>query len=180
MTHRVVNRRVSRAQASQLISATRHKKWWIIPATLAVAIVLSAIPVGSHWQTYRPDWVSLVIIYWCFAVPGKIGLGSAWLIGILLDVLSFGVLGRYALSKVLIVFIADRLSLRVRTFPIWQQAWLILLLLLAETLMVTLSEVFVGRMHFTYDRVIASIIGALLWIPIYFVLRRLRHWARLP
>ena len=163
-----------------MINTTPHKKWWVIPVTLAVAIILSAIPSGSNWPSYKPDWVSLVIIYWCFAVPGKIGLGSAWLIGILLDVVSFGVLGRYALSKVLIVFIAERLSFRVRTFPVWQQSWLIFLLLLAETLIVTLSEVFVGQIHFSYDRVIASIIGALLWIPIYFVLRRLRHWARLP
>ena len=163
-----------------MINTPSHKKWWIIPATLAVAVVFVAIPAGPVWQSYTPDWTSLIIIYWCFAIPGRINLGSAWLIGILLDIVSFGVLGRYAFSKMLIVFIAERLALRVRTFPIWQQALLILVLLLIETIVVTLAEVLTGKIDFSYERIIATIIGAALWIPLYFVLRRLRHWARLP
>lgn len=163
-----------------MINTSRQKKWWVIPATLAIAIVLTAIPNGSTWKNWTPDWVSLILIYWCFAIPSRISLGSAWLIGLLLDVVSFGTLGRYSLSKVLIVFMAERLAFRVRIFPIWQQALLILVLLLVETIVIALSEVFVGDIHFTYDRVMASIIGAALWLPIYFTLRRLRHWARLP
>jgi len=165
-----------------LNNASKHvkKKWWIIPATLAVAFVFFAIPAGPNWQNYSPDWISLILIYWCFAIPGKISLGSAWSIGLLLDVVSFGILGRYALSKVLIVFLAERLSFRVRIFPVWQQSFLILGLLLFETLMVTFSGIIGGEIDFSAGRAIAIVLGAVLWFPLYFVLRRLRHWARLP
>ena len=156
------------------------KKWWVIPGTLAVAFCFWALPAGPGWQNYAPDWVSLVLIYWCFAIPGKVGLGSAWLTGLLLDVVSFGILGRYALSKTIIVFLAERLAFRVRVFPVWQQAILILGLLAVETALVTLLGIVLGGPDISSGRWVAIAVGALLWFPVYFSLRRLRHWARLP
>ena len=62
---------------SQLIGNTPHtKKWWVIPGTLAIAFCFWALPAGPGWQNYAPDWVSLILIYWCFAIPGKVSLGS--------------------------------------------------------------------------------------------------------
>ena len=100
--------------------------------------------------------------------------------GLLLDVVSFGVLGRYALSKTIIVFLAERLAFRVRIFPVWQQSFLILGLLAVETALLTLLGMTFGEIEFSYGRWVAIVGGALLWFPVYFVLRRVRHWARLP
>ena len=166
---------------SQLIGNTSHtKKWWVITGTLAIAFCFWALPARPGWQNYAPDWVSLILIYWCFAIPGKVSLGSAWLTGLLLDVVSFGVLGRYALSKMIIVFLAERLAFRVRIFPVWQQSFLILGLLAVETALLTLLGMTLGEIDFSYGRWVAIAGGALLWFPVYFVLRRVRHWARLP
>ena len=100
--------------------------------------------------------------------------------GLLLDVVSFGVLGRYAFSKTIIIFLAERLAFRVRIFPVWQQSFLILGLLAVETALLTLLGMTLGEAEFSYDRWVAIVGGALLWFPVYFVLRRVRHWARLP
>ena len=163
-----------------IVTRSKAKKWWVIPGTLIVAFCFWAVPAGPGWQNYSPDWVSLVLIYWCFAIPGKIGIGSAWLVGLLMDVVSFGLLGRYAFSKAVVVFLAGRLALRVRIFPIWQQSFLILILLALETLLLTLIGVFLGEVNFLYGRWVAVAGGGLLWFPVYFMLRRSRHWARLP
>ena len=156
------------------------KKWWVIPATLAAGIVFLSIPAGPSWQNYNPDWISLVLIYWCFATPGRINLTSAWLTGIFLDVVTFGVLGRYALSKFLIILIARRLALRVRIFPLWQQSLVILVLLLLESLVLILADFLIIDKKVSYGPVIGVVIGAVIWAPLYFVLRKIRHWARLP
>ena len=100
--------------------------------------------------------------------------------GLLLDVVSFGALGRYAFSKMIIVFLAERLVFRVRIFPVWQQSFLILGLLAVETALLTLLGMTFGEIEISYGRWVAIVGGALLWFPVYFVLRRVRHWARLP
>ena len=177
----MVRGQILQRRVSQLIGNTSHtKKWWVIPGSLAIAFCFWALPAGPGWQNYAPDWVSLILIYWCFAIPGKVSLGSAWLTGLLLDVVSFGVLGRYALSKMIIVFLAERLAFRVRIFPVWQQSFLILGLLAVETALLALLGMTLGEIDFSYGRWVAIAGGALLWFPVYFVLRRVRHWARLP
>ena len=163
-----------------ITNSSRTKKWWVIPITLLVAFCFFAVPNGASSKNYNPDWISLVLIYWCFAVPKKIGLVPAWLIGLLLDVVSFGTLGRYALSKLIIVFLADRLALRVRMFPVWQQSFIILVLLTIETAILLFIGIIISDINFSHDRWIAVLVGALLWPVIYIMLRRLRHWARLP
>ena len=56
----------------------------------------------------------------------------------------------------------------------------ILGLLAVETALLTLFGMTFGEIDFSYGRWIAIAVGALLWFPVYFVLRRVRHWARLP
>ena len=163
-----------------MIKDKTKKRWWVIPGTLAVGIVFLSIPAGPSWQNYNPDWVSLVLIYWCFAIPSRIKLPSAWLTGIFLDVVTFGAVGRYALSKVLIVFIANRLAFRVRIFPMWQQSLVMLVLLLLESLVLISADFLIIGAKFSYSPIMGVVIGGALWFPLYFVLRKIRHWARLP
>ena len=161
-------------------NSSRSKKWWVIPITLLIAFCFFAVPTGGSLNNYNPDWISLVLIYWCFAVPKKIGLLPAWLIGLFLDVVSFGTLGRYALSKLVLVFFADRLALRVRMFPVWQQSFIVLILLIGETVLLMFIGIIIGDIDFSSNRWIAVLIAAFLWPVIYIILRRVRQWARLP
>ena len=163
-----------------MIKDQTKKRWWVISGTLAVGIVFLCIPAGPGWKNYNPDWVSLVLIYWCFAIPSRIKLTSAWLTGIFLDVVTFGALGRYALTKTLIVFIANRIAFRVRIFPIWQQSLVMLVLLLLESLVLILADFLIVGANVSYSPIVGVVIGGALWFPLYFVLRKIRHWARLP
>ena len=80
----------------------------------------------------------------------------------------------------IVVFLAEKLALRVRIFPVWQQSFLVLGLLALETGLITLLGIALGEINFSYSRWVAIASGALFWFPVYFVLRRVRHWARLP
>ena len=163
-----------------MISSGTQRRLWVLPATFVVAFVMFALPVGEEWKNYMPAWVTLVLIYWCLAVPEKITLGTGWLIGLGLDILAFGLLGRYALTKTLITYLTRRVALRVRVYPVWQQSVFVLMLLALESvILVAIGYLIEGNIQgLAQWRALA--IGAALWPFIFWFLRHCRRWSRLP
>ncbi|HJP10545.1 MAG: rod shape-determining protein MreD [Proteobacteria bacterium] len=163
-----------------MISFGTQRRLWVLPATFVVAFVMFALPVGEEWKSYMPAWVTLVLIYWCLATPEKITLGTGWLIGLGLDILAFGLLGRYALTKTLITYLTRRVALRVRVYPVWQQSVFVLMLLALESvILVAIGYLIEGNIQgLAQWRALA--IGAALWPFIFWFLRHCRRWSRLP
>ncbi len=163
-----------------MISFGTQRRLWVLPATFVVAFVMFALPVGEEWKSYMPAWVTLVLIYWCLATPEKISLSTGWLIGLALDILAFGLLGRYALTKTLITYLTRRVALRVRVYPVWQQSVFVLMLLALESvILVAIGYLIEGNIQgLAQWRALA--IGAALWPFIFWFLRHCRRWSRLP
>jgi rod shape-determining protein MreD len=93
--------------------------------SLLIAIILGVLPLPS-WATYfRPEWVALTLIYWVMALPKTVNLGTAWIMGMLLDVLTGSLLGQHALALLLICYIAIKLHQQIRVFPLLQQSSII-------------------------------------------------------
>ena len=90
--------------------------------TVIVAFMLTALPLPDWAAPFRPDWVALTLIYWAIMLPRTWSVGSAWVIGILLDVAQGTILGQHALALCLIVFITVRFHLLMRVFPMQQLA----------------------------------------------------------
>ena len=88
--------------------------------TIVVALMLMVVPLPDWAAPFRPDWVALTLIYWAMMLPRTWSVGSAWLIGIVLDVAQGTVLGQHALALCLIVFITVRFHLLMRVFPMQQ------------------------------------------------------------
>src|SRR3989344_1443770 len=120
-----------------------------LAATFAIAILLSVMP-GPGWaEPFRPDWVGLVLIYWCMATPTRVGVGTGWLLGFIQDVLFGSLLGSHAIAKTLIAFITLKLHLQLRMFPRWQQAAAGLVLLM---LRLAWLQIFSHRHYETLSR----------------------------
>lgn len=88
--------------------------------TLVVAMALTIVPLPRDVDPFRPDWVALVMIFWAFSLPRSYSLGTAWLIGLVLDVAQGTLLGQHALALCVIVFLTVRFHLQMRVFP-WLQ-----------------------------------------------------------
>ena len=147
----------------------------IIAATFVVALVLTILPWPVWTEQFRPDWVALVLIYWCMALPGRIGVGSGFLAGLTLDVLYGSLLGSNALAKTVVAFLAVRLHLQLRMFPRWQQAVSVLGLLVVNQLLVLWIRGAIGQAPDTFSYWTPSIVGALLWPWLFVILRDLRR-----
>ncbi|MDH3337372.1 MAG: rod shape-determining protein MreD [Gammaproteobacteria bacterium] len=90
--------------------------------TIVVALMLMVVPLPDWAAPFRPDWVALTLIYWAMMLPRTWSVGSAWIVGIVLDVAQGTILGQHALALCLIVFITVRFHLLMRVFPLQQLA----------------------------------------------------------
>lgn len=83
-------------------------------------LMLTSMPLPDAIDAFRPDWIALLVIFWAMQLPRTWSIGSAWVIGIILDVSQGTVLGQHALALTCVAFITVRLHLLMRVFPIVQ------------------------------------------------------------
>lgn len=136
---------------------------WLALLTLALALYLAVLPLPAWPLDYRPPWVALALIFWCFAAPERIGVLVGFTAGLLLDVLTGTLLGQNALALSVTAFLAIVLRARIRIFPLWQQTFFIWLILLVERLLTLWVIGATGQPMPPLSYWIPSLIGMLLW-----------------
>lgn len=88
--------------------------------TIVAGLILMIAPLPDWIATFRPDWLTLILIYWAMWMPRTWSVGSAWLIGLVLDVAHGTLLGQHALALCLVVYVTVRMHLLMRVFPMSQ------------------------------------------------------------
>jgi len=132
-----------------------------ILGSLALALLLDFLP----WRTVAlaPDFVALVLAFWCVRQPRLVGLGAGWLMGLLIDVGNGVLMGQHALSYSLLAFAAITLSRRILWFPLWGQALHIAALLLFAQGVDTLVRLAAGAEFPGWSIAVGPLLGAVLW-----------------
>ena len=151
-----------------------------MPLSVVLALVLGLLPLPPDLQPLRPYWLALVVAYWVIEDPDRLGLGFAFIVGLLAD-LSFGsLLGEQSLRLVVMAFILQRFRARLRFFPMSQQALAIGGLLLNDRIVVAAIHVALGIQPLPVLFWVAPLVGMLLWPPVFVLLDALRlgHWRR--
>ena len=74
-----------------------RSEWLSIISTSFLALVFSLFPSTEWYQHYAPQWLLLTVLYWCIQEPNRAGLIYAWVLGLVLDVGTVGLLGANAL-----------------------------------------------------------------------------------
>ncbi|MAD91116.1 MAG: rod shape-determining protein MreD [Gammaproteobacteria bacterium] len=94
--------------------------------TFLIGLILTLLPLPSIIDPFRPSWIALLIIFWAIYSPQIWSVGSAWIIGIFIDVTQGSFLGQHALAFSFIAFITIRFHLIIRFFPLLQLTFTIL------------------------------------------------------
>lgn len=143
--------------------------------SLIIAMALTILPLPDSIAGYRPEWVALVLLYWIMALPHRVGINIAWLLGICLDVLKGALLGQHALAMTVLAFLMLNLSLRIRVYPFWQQSVMVgMMLFVYHALLLWIYDM-TGTVEFTWAYWSPVLLGALLWPWIFIMLRDLRR-----
>ncbi len=152
-----------------------HSGTVAICLSFVVALILTSVPLPAALAAWRPSWVAMTLMFWCLVLPDRIGIGSAWVLGILLDVQGGALLGQNALGLCIIAYLTLRLHKQIRVFPLLQQSVVIcfyLLLLEFFTLWVR-GITGVPPQHWTFWAPAAS--SMLLWPLFFATMNAVRH-----
>ena len=147
----------------------RPAKPWFILLSLLVGLLANLVPVSGTVLALRPDFLALVVLYWCIQQPRYVGVGTAWVVGLLMDVGDATVFGQHALAYAVLAYGAEYFRRRVLRFPLWQQAVQVAALLVLCALIVLLVRFVGGAPLPTWQYLVPPLVGALLW-PVVSVL----------
>jgi rod shape-determining protein MreD len=153
---------------------SRPRNAWVLPVSLVVALLLGLVPLPDLLQPMRPYWLALVLAYWVLEEPEKIGLGAAFLVGVVADLVFGGLLGEQAMRLAIFAFILDRFRARLRFFPLSQQALAIGGLLVNDRVVSAVIHLVLGAPQQPWTFWWAPLVGMLLWAPLHFALDALR------
>ncbi|MEX5669145.1 rod shape-determining protein MreD, partial [Pseudomonas neuropathica] len=108
-----------------MVSHVSGRNGWVVWLTFAIGLLLSVSPLPQFMEIFRPLWLAL-LTFWVLALPHKYGMTTAWILGLMEDVLYGTLLGQNALILSLITFLVMSLQQRLRMFPMWQQCLVLL------------------------------------------------------
>jgi rod shape-determining protein MreD len=141
--------------------------------SLLVALLLNWLPWSGILMALHPDFVALVLLYWCTHKPYRVGIGMAWMMGIFADVADASLFGQHALAYTILAFGGIILHRRMQMFDLRQQAMQIFPVLL-------LTYVAYALVHWQLHGYIAwayflgCVVSAMLWIPLTLLLQVIR------
>jgi rod shape-determining protein MreD len=139
-----------------------------IAASFALALVLDFLP----WPDLRlaPEFVALVLTFWCVRQPRLVGLGVGWTLGLLVDAGNGVLLGQHALAYSLLAFLAISFSRRILWFGPLQQALHVAALLMFAQGVAVLVRLVAGAELPGWPVLVGPVIGAALWPLVSYVL----------
>lgn len=154
---------------------SEHRGGPVIVLTLLVALMVTMIPLPNWIQELSPHWILLVLVYWSMALPTRIGVGIAWIMGLLLDVTYDDLLGQHALALAVVIFLTLNLHQRLRVFPIWQQSIVILVFCIIYDMINLWIKGISGYAPNVWLYILPSFTTAFIWPVVFLILRRIRR-----
>lgn len=135
----------------------------MIALSIALAFVLKQLPWHGWALLIRPDFVLVILLFWAQRQPQSVGLGMAFLLGLLGDVQDGVVLGQHALAYCIGVFLVQFFSRRLVMFSLSRQAVQMLPLLLLVEVVALAAGWLSGRSPQDGWIFIAAVNSTLLW-----------------
>jgi len=149
---------------------------WVIFLSLFIAYLLAIVPFPEWAMNYRPEWVPIVLIYWVIALPYRVGIGSAFVAGLVLDVLEGSTLGVNALALVVVAYVALSLHQRMRMFSALQQSGLVLALVGLNLMLCNWLQILTGQsVPSNLMFLMAALTSAVIWPSLFQLLRQIRR-----
>ncbi len=129
-----------------------------------VAFIFQIFPLFEWLNYLRPLWVLLLMLYWIQVAPSKLGVVSAFFVGLFMDVLFDDVLGMHAMVMSLLGFIVHLFHRRLRVFSNVQQVLLVFILSIFYLLILRILQgFFAGPVTSNFGYWLPALSGALVW-----------------
>ena len=148
---------------------------FLIIGSLLVALIATIMPLPMELDSFRPDWVLMVVLYWSLALPTRVNIFTAWIVGLLLDILLGSMLGVHAAAMAVSVYIVSINYHLIRNFSIFQQSLIVGMSTALYHLIVFWLQYLLIDIVFLSQYLHPVITSIILWPWIFFILRKLRR-----
>jgi rod shape-determining protein MreD len=132
-----------------------------IGLSLLVALLVNMLPLGR--VPAMPDLLALVLVFWNVHQPRRVGVGVAFVFGLLMDVHEGALLGQHALAYTLLSYFAIFIHRRLLWFPVPSQAIQVLPLFVAAHAVSLIVRLVAGDMFPGWNLAFAPLTEAVLW-----------------
>ena len=144
----------------------------VSPTFIALSLIgasfLNILPWGA-WG-WVPDFVALTLVFWSIYQPRKVGIGVAFIMGLVMDVHNASLLGENALAYTLLSYFAITIHRRVLWFKPTTQALHVLPLLIVMQIIQILIQLAVSSKEPGWSYFLQSLVAALIWPVVCWVL----------
>ena len=121
---------------------------------------------GSGRQGALPDVLMVVLVFWNVHQPRRVGVGLAFIFGLMMDVHQGALLGQHALAYTLLSYVAISIHRRLTWFGIAEQALQIVPVFFAAHLVSLVIRLLAGGLFPGWSLLLAPVFEALLWPPV--------------
>jgi rod shape-determining protein MreD len=142
-----------------------------IALTLVAAFLANLLPWSGVLLWVKPDFVALVVLYWCIEQPRRIGFVAAWLLGLAMDVADGTLFGQHALAYSILAYAGIVLHRRVLGFSGTPQVMHVVVLLLMNDLIVLAIRMLAGADFPGLQYFAGSFVAGALWLPLGILLK---------
>ena len=134
---------------------------FFIGFTLLVALAFNLLPLGR--VPAMPDLLAVALVFWNVHQPRRVGVGLAFLFGLMMDVHQGALFGQHALAYTLLSFVAITIHRRLLWFGVVEQALQIVPVFYAAHGVALAVRMLAGDMFPGWGILVAPALEALLW-----------------
>ena len=136
--------------------------------TLVAAMLVNMLPLGR--QPWMPDLLALVLVFWSVHQPLRVGIATAFVFGLAMDVHQTALLGQHALAYTALSYGAIMMHRRLLWFPVPSQALQVLPLFAAAHAIELAIRLLAGGSFPGWSLVLSPLLEAALWPVVSVVL----------
>jgi rod shape-determining protein MreD len=153
----------------------RRQALWVIYLSLGVALMTMLLPLPMEWRILRPDFVALALFYWVLALPHRVGVTTAFSVGLAQDLIEGAPIGISSLGLMLATLVLLFSYQRVRQFDGLQQSLVMLALMVLSSGIEGWFRTGVDLPTLPLTGLLGFAMSMLCWVPTRHVCRQLRR-----
>lgn len=136
--------------------------------SLLLALLVNMLPLGR--TPWLPDVLALVLVFWSVHQPLRVGIGAAFVFGLIMDVHQAALLGEHAMAYTALSYFAITIHRRLLWFSVPSQAVQVLPLFAAAHAIELAVRMLAGGFFPGWTVFLTPLVEALLWPVISVVL----------
>lgn len=140
-----------------------------------IALLIDIYPLPASLVWFRPELVCLLLIFWVLRFPHQIGMGMAWCVGFVQDIISGGVWGGNALALAIVAYICQMSYQRLRSYSLSQQTLWVFVFVGIYQLFFNWIQGMSGYSAPVHLMLISTGISAACWPPLVIIMSRIRR-----